>query len=105
VDTSGEMVLDGRTVRFGGAVELMSAVARSQEAHRCYTRRWMEYAYGRPLAISDEPTLQAIAAESRPLADLLVAIVSSPQFRARGSLRASSPATAELRGKQHGGGR
>jgi len=72
----------------------MSAIARSQEAHRCYTRRWMEYAYGRPLAASDEPTLQAIAAESRPLADLLVAIVLSPQFRSHGPAAAAVAAAA-----------
>lgn len=92
VDASGELVLDGKSVRFDGAVELVGALARSQEAHRCYTRRWMEYAYGRPLATSDEPTLAAIAAESRPLADLLVAIVLSPAFRSRGAALGSPPA-------------
>jgi hypothetical protein len=101
VDASGELVLDGRSVRFDGAVELVGALARSQEAHRCYTRRWMEYAYGRPLALSDEPTLAAIAAESRPLAELLVAIVLSPAFRYRGAARGTSAArgvTAVLAG-------
>jgi hypothetical protein len=102
VDTTGEMVLDGQPVRFTGAVELMSALARSQEAHRCYTRRWMEYAYGRPLAVSDESTLAAIAAESRPLADLLVAIVLSPQFRSRGFAPAAAPMAARA---GHDGGR
>jgi hypothetical protein len=80
VDTSGQMVLDGQLVSFDGAVQLVELLARSQEAHRCYTRRWMEYAYGRSLAESDRPTLDAIAAESRPIAEILIAIVRSPEF-------------------------
>ncbi|MEY2936346.1 MAG: hypothetical protein RL033_7095 [Pseudomonadota bacterium] len=105
VDTSGEMVLDGETVQFDGPVQLMNAIARSHEAHRCYTRRWMELAYGRPLAASDESTLAAIAAESRPLADLIVAIVLSRQFRSRGLAPVTSPATAGLGAGAVGGGR
>jgi hypothetical protein len=80
VDTSGTMVLDGQPMSFSGPTELVEGLARSQEAHRCYTRRWLEFAYGRPLAESDLPTLESIAADSRPIADILVAIVRSPQF-------------------------
>jgi hypothetical protein len=80
VDTSGSLVLDDRVVRFAGAAELVESLARSAEAHRCYTRRWLEFALGRPLAESDVPTLDALAAESRPLADLLLGIVRSPEF-------------------------
>jgi hypothetical protein len=80
VDTSGQMVLDGQLVHFQGPAALVSLLARSQEAHRCYSRRWLEFAYGRPLAQSDLPTLDAIAANSLPIADLLVAIVRSPEF-------------------------
>lgn len=80
VDTSGQMVLDGRLVRFQGPIELVDLLARSKEAHRCYTRRWLEFAYGRPLAESDVPLLDGIAANSLPIADLLVAIVRSAEF-------------------------
>jgi hypothetical protein len=82
VDTSGQMVLDGQLVQFKGPTELVDLLARSKEAHRCYARRWMEFAYGRPLAESDLPTLALIAANSLPIADLLVAIVRSPEFLA-----------------------
>jgi hypothetical protein len=81
VDTSGRMVLDGEPVSFAGPTELVEHLARSQEAHRCYSRRWLEFAYGRPLADSDLSTLDAIAADSRPIADIIAAIVRSPQFR------------------------
>lgn len=80
IDTSGSLELDGRVVRFAGATELVRSLARSAEAHRCYCRRWLEFALGRPLAESDLPTLNALAAESRPLADLLLGIVRSPEF-------------------------
>ena len=80
VDTSGSLLLDDRVVRFAGATELVESLARSAEAHRCYSRRWLEFALGRPLAESDLPTLDTLAAESRPLADLLLAIVRSPEF-------------------------
>jgi uncharacterized protein DUF1592/uncharacterized protein DUF1588/uncharacterized protein DUF1595/uncharacterized protein DUF1585/uncharacterized protein DUF1587 len=80
VDTASSMVLDGQWVEFDGATQLVERLARSKEAHRCYSRRWLEFAYGRPLAESDTPTLDAMAAESRPIADLIVAIVRSPAF-------------------------
>ncbi|MEO8178539.1 MAG: DUF1592 domain-containing protein [Deltaproteobacteria bacterium] len=80
VDTSGQMVLDGQLVHFQGPAALVDLLARSKEAHRCYSRRWLEFAYGRPLAQSDVRSLDAIAANSLPIADLLVAIVRSPEF-------------------------
>jgi hypothetical protein len=89
VDTTGTMVLDGQRVSFAGPTELVERLARSREAHRCYTRRWLEFAYGRPLAASDLPTLEAIAADSRPIADIIIAIVRSPQFL---SLSTGAPA-------------
>jgi hypothetical protein len=80
VDTAASMVLDGRLVSFDGPAGLVDALARSQEAHRCYSRRWLEFAYGRPLAESDLPTLDAIAQNSLPIGDIIMAIVRSPEF-------------------------
>jgi hypothetical protein len=80
VDTSASLWIDGRLARFDGAVELVELLARSREAHRCYSRRWMEFAYGRPLATSDLPTLDRLAASSMPIADIILAIVRSPAF-------------------------
>jgi hypothetical protein len=80
VDTSASMLLDGQVIQFNGAVELVSQISRSREAHRCYSRRWMEFAYGRPLAESDLATLDRIASRSLPIADIIVAIVRSPAF-------------------------
>jgi len=80
VDTSASMLIDGQPVTFDGAVELVERLSRSREAHRCYSRRWLEFAYGRPLAQSDLPTLERIAGQSLPIADIIVAIVRSPAF-------------------------
>jgi hypothetical protein len=85
VDTSASMVLDGQIVSFDGAAELVDLLARSAEAHRCYSRRWLEFAYGRPLAVSDLPTLDVISARSLPIADILVAIARSSEFLAPSS--------------------
>jgi len=80
VDTSAEMVLDGQLVSFEGPAQLTELLARSQEAHRCYAARWIEFTYGRPLALDDVPTWDAMAGESLPIADIVVALVKSPAF-------------------------
>jgi hypothetical protein len=80
VDTASEMVLDGQRVSFSGARELVQLLAGSEEAHACYTSRWIEFALGRPLAEEDVATWQALSARSLPLADLIVQLVRSPQF-------------------------
>jgi len=80
VDTSAEMVLDGQRVSFSGPAELVDLLSRSQEAHRCYANRWMEFTLGRPLASDDVSVWDELAAESLPIADIVVALVQSPQF-------------------------
>lgn len=90
VDTAGSLWIDGRLAHFDGAVQLVELLARSREAHRCYSRRWLEFAYGRPLATSDLPTLDQIAESSLPIADIILAIVRSPAF----STLPSRPAVA-----------
>lgn len=80
VDTASEMTLDGQRVSFDGPGELVGLLARSEEAHSCYVSRWVEFVLGRPLADEDEPTWDALAARSLPIADILVQLVRSPQF-------------------------
>lgn len=80
VDTSAEMVLDGQLVTFSGPTELIDHLARSEEAHRCYASRWIEFAYGRPLAVEDVPMWSAMSDQSLPIADIVAALVKSPQF-------------------------
>jgi hypothetical protein len=98
VDTQTTLVLDDEPVDVPGPSELVERIARSREAHRCYTSRWLEFAYGRPLAKSDLPTLDAIAAESRPIADIIVAIVLSPAFTSRAPVAPAPRAAQDLAG-------
>jgi hypothetical protein len=80
IDTASEMILDGQRVSFGGPGELVQLLAGSQEAHACYTSRWIEFALGRPLAQEDVATWQGLSARSLPIADIVVQLVRSPQF-------------------------
>jgi len=91
VDTAAQMVLDNQTVNFAGAGELVELLARSEEAHRCYANRWVEFAFGRPLSTEDVPTWDAIATRSLPVADIVAMLVKSPQFS---SLSTSASAEA-----------
>jgi hypothetical protein len=94
VDTSAEMVLDGRLVSFSGPVELTLHLARSEEAHRCYASRWIEFAYGRPLSLDDVPMWDAMSGSSLPVADIVAALVKSPQFTSLTAAADAAPAEA-----------
>jgi uncharacterized protein DUF1592/uncharacterized protein DUF1588/uncharacterized protein DUF1595/uncharacterized protein DUF1587/uncharacterized protein DUF1585 len=83
VDTTGEMVLDGQPVAFKGPGELVEALADSDEARACYAGRWLEFAYGRPLALDDVPLQDAMIAKDTSIEDLLTALATSPQFLTR----------------------
>jgi hypothetical protein len=80
VDTAAEMILDDRQVTFSGPGELVELLAQSKEAHRCYASRWIEFAFGRPLSVDDVATWNAVGSESLPVADIIAALVTSPQF-------------------------
>jgi len=80
VDTAAEMQLDGQRVSFDGPQELVEILAGSKEAHSCYVSRWIEFAFGRPLANEDLATWNGLAARSLPIADIVVQLVRSPQF-------------------------
>jgi len=92
VDTASEMVLDGQRVSFSGPNELVELLARSEEAHSCYVSRWIEFAYGRPLALDDVGTWDTLSERSLPVADIVAALVRSPEFW---SLPASATGVAE----------
>lgn len=80
VDTAATMVLDDQQISFSGPSELVELLAQSKEAHRCYSSRWIEFAFGRPLSVDDVATWNALGAESLPVADIVAELVTSPQF-------------------------
>jgi len=56
VDASGEV----EETPFDGATELIELVGRDEKAKECYSRRWMEFALGRPATDSDLCTLETV---------------------------------------------
>lgn len=80
VDTAATMLLDGAQVSFAGPTALVDLLSRSEEAHLCYASRWIEFAHGRRLAEEDVPVWERIGSESLPIADIVAALVTSPQF-------------------------
>jgi hypothetical protein len=83
VDTTGEMQLDGQMVSFDGPGELVEALAQSDEARACYSGRWLEFAYGRPLATDDVPLRDVMIGRDASIEDMLTALATSPQFLSR----------------------
>lgn len=85
VDTSGSYPLSTGVERFSDGNELMRILANSPQAHTCYSKRLTGYALGREMAEDDRPLLEELGevSRSRPLKELIVALVRSPTFRMR----------------------
>jgi hypothetical protein len=82
VDTSGELVIDGNTVTFANAGELVDALAASSEAKSCYAGKWLSFAYGRRLVPEDEPS-RMVVAETPGVEAIARAIATTRAFRFR----------------------
>jgi Protein of unknown function (DUF1592)/Protein of unknown function (DUF1588)/Protein of unknown function (DUF1595)/Protein of unknown function (DUF1587)/Protein of unknown function (DUF1585) len=80
VDTSGSITLDGQPIQFEGASELVDALADSTEARDCYTRRFLEFAYGRPLGAGEQALRDTLAAQPRGVLDIVTSLATSPEF-------------------------
>lgn len=83
VDTSGQMTIDGETLTFTGAPELVDALAQSQEARTCYAGKWLEFAFGRKLAGTDETSQLALAAPDLSVEELVLRITQTRPFLER----------------------
>ncbi|HEX6765484.1 MAG TPA: DUF1592 domain-containing protein [Polyangiaceae bacterium] len=80
VDTTGELTLDGNTVTFADAGELVEALAQSSEAKSCYAGKWLSFAYGRRLASDDEPSRTALSTEPLGVEDTARAVATTRAF-------------------------
>ncbi|HJK95381.1 MAG TPA: DUF1592 domain-containing protein [Polyangiaceae bacterium LLY-WYZ-15_(1-7)] len=87
IDAAAAFRFEEGTVGFDGPVELAGAIADSMNAHRCYAKNWLEYAFGRPVQLGDSPVLQSIATQSRDeglsVKEILIQLVDSTLFRTR----------------------
>ena len=81
--------IGGQQVPVADATELMQAMADDAEAHRCYIKHWMEYAYGRPAGDADTPSYNALGTASveddLAVEAVLMELVASPVFVSRAS--------------------
>jgi hypothetical protein len=83
LDTTGEMVLDGKTITFANAYDVVDAVAGSAEARSCYASKWLEFAYGRQLITEDGAAQASLSTSGASVRELMQAIVATPQFSSR----------------------
>jgi hypothetical protein len=87
IDASGN--LDGTDVDgpYVGGIELSEALAESETVHDCATRQWVRYAIGRAPERSESCMLERLGdrflESGGDIQDLLIAIVTSLEFRHR----------------------
>lgn len=87
VDASGFANGIGNDAEYDGAVELQGLLGESDVVRDCVVKQWFTYANGRTMEPADtcqvEAIQQAIADKDGNLLDLLVSIVTRPEFRLR----------------------
>ena len=87
IDTNAQVEMDGRTVSVTGPADLMSAIADSPQAQRCYAERWVEYAYQRPANNADACVVEGMAANivqgDYTVQNLIADLTQSDSFRLR----------------------
>ena len=87
VDASGFANGIGNDDEYEGAVELQNLLGQSEVVRDCVAKQWFTYANGRPLEPADTCQVEAIQAEFEEnggdLVELLVSIVTRPEFRLR----------------------
>ena len=87
VDATGFANGIGNDADYEGAVELQNLLGESEVVRDCVAKQWFTYANGRPMEPADTCQVEAIQAELEEnggdLVELLVSIVTRPEFRLR----------------------
>ena len=89
IDATGSYSLDGATVSYDGAVQLIERIAGSQQAHDCYSRHWVEYLYGREVDMdsgADRSLVEqagSLSNSDAPVKELVVNLVATDAFLTR----------------------
>jgi hypothetical protein len=93
IDASADYTLDGAAVSFDGGIEMSELIAQSDQAHRCYAKHWLEFAYGRLIQDGDDPTLDDLAQTSHAgsVQSLLLALTQTVAFRTRAPAKEVTP--------------
>jgi hypothetical protein len=87
IDTVSDVPIGGATVHVTGAADLMNAIADSPEGQKCYARRWVEFAYERPMNGQDACIVRDMGAKlttgGYKVIDLIADLTQSETFRTR----------------------
>jgi hypothetical protein len=83
VDTTGQLELAAGMLNFRNAVELVDGLAASSEAQSCYVAKWLEFAYGREFASTDQESRAQIAAQPLGATEIATRITTTPAFLKR----------------------
>jgi hypothetical protein len=87
IDASGSFSIGKETVKFKNALELLPAMARSQEVRDCMVTQWWRYALRRQELQSEDPSLtlvrEAFRQSGNDLRELLVAFTRTRAFSHR----------------------
>lgn len=87
VDATGTALIGTREVPYAGGVEFSALVSTAPEAHRCYAKNWVEFAYGRRAKGSDTQIIaslgQKLNTPSYSILQLLLDLVQTETFRSR----------------------
>jgi hypothetical protein len=86
INAADSFPFEGGAKSYDGAVEFSNLAAEVDQTHRCYTRYWLEFLYGRDKKPEDAGVIADIAALSKggsTVEDLVVALVTSDAFLTR----------------------
>jgi hypothetical protein len=89
IDTTGRYSIDGKEVSFTGALDLIKAIAGSQQAQDCYASHLIEYLYGRDVDLGNDADKDLVAragvrAKANPSTkNLIVNLVATDAFLTR----------------------
>jgi hypothetical protein len=86
IDSSGSFSFIDGQVDFADHVELMAAMASSQQTHVCYAKKLASFALQRDIVESDVPLLVDLAnvSDAGSVQQVMVELVKSDAFRKRG---------------------
>jgi hypothetical protein len=87
VDPTGSIALGGPDTSFENAIGLVTAIAQSDVAKRCYVTQWYRYGFAREETKADKCTMDVLydnlAGTDYSIKDLLVAFTLTKTFRFR----------------------
>jgi hypothetical protein len=89
IDSTGSYSIDGKDVSFTGALDLIKAIANSQQTQDCYASHLVQYLYGRDVDLDNDADKSLVAragvrAKANPSTkNLIVNLVATDAFLTR----------------------